>query len=167
MKCDSITYRIFSIINRMDPGLLEYIYIVIEDYLFHSKRRLMMGTKFLKVSVVYFVIAVLLGMYMSMAEDYAQSSVHAHLNLLGWVSLALAGLIYCFFPKAGEHVLAKLHFWLHNIGLVGMMVCVFFIIRGVGGFIEVLTPISVILVILGVILFAINVWMNVSVKEKA
>ena len=53
-----------------------------------------MGIKFIKVSVVYFTIGVLLGMYMSMEHDYVLKGVHVHISLLGWASLALAGIIY-------------------------------------------------------------------------
>lgn len=50
-----------------------------------------MGARLIKISSVYFVIGVLLGMYMSMTENPMLSPVHAHVNLLGWASLALAG----------------------------------------------------------------------------
>ena len=80
-----------------------------------------MAIRFIQVSVVYFAIGVLLGMYMSMEHDYALTGVHVHINLLGWASFALAGIIYHLFPKAGNHILAKVHFWGSNIGLPLMM----------------------------------------------
>jgi hypothetical protein len=40
--------------------------------------------------------------------------VHAHLLLLGWASLALAGIIYHLYPAAGTTRLARIHFWAHN-----------------------------------------------------
>jgi len=41
---------------------------------------------------------------------------------LGWASLALAGLVYHFYPAASITRLARFHFWLHNIGLPLFMV---------------------------------------------
>ena len=41
--------------------------------------------------------------------------MHAHINLLGWTTTALAGLIYSVFPKARARVLARVHFWLMNL----------------------------------------------------
>src|SRR5688500_4672070 len=35
-----------------------------------------------------------LGMHMGMSQDFALVPVHAHLNLLGWVTMALYGLYY-------------------------------------------------------------------------
>jgi cbb3-type cytochrome oxidase subunit 1 len=47
--------------------------------------------------------------------------VHAHINLLGWVSMAVSGLIYRSYPKAVDDGYAGIRFWLANIGLLAMM----------------------------------------------
>jgi cbb3-type cytochrome oxidase subunit 1 len=81
-----------------------------------------MGIKCLKIAVVYFLIGIGFGMYMSITHDFAYGSSHAHINLLGWASLALAGIIYHLFPSLSTNTLGKIHFWLHNIGLPIMMI---------------------------------------------
>ncbi len=53
-----------------------------------------MSARFLKIAVVYFVIGAVVGLYMGITATFTQAPVHAHLNLLGWVSLAVIGLIY-------------------------------------------------------------------------
>lgn len=40
-----------------------------------------------------------LGIYMGIAEDHTLMPVHAHLNLIGWVSLFLFGLYYRAHPE--------------------------------------------------------------------
>ncbi|MDV2886940.1 cytochrome-c oxidase [Alkalihalophilus pseudofirmus] len=120
-----------------------------------------MGVRFIKISVVYFVIGTLLGMYMSMTYNFQFTGTHAHVNLLGWTSMTLAGILYVMYPKAGKSMLGKIHFWLHNIGLPIMMVCLFLTVLtgnqtfasfiGVGG----------VMVVIAVILFAINIFRNV------
>jgi len=62
---------------------------------------------------------------------------HAHINLLGWVEMALFSLMYYVIPRlAGRSIyslnLVKVHFWLHNFGVVGM-VGFFFMAGLVGG----------------------------------
>jgi cbb3-type cytochrome oxidase subunit 1 len=120
-----------------------------------------MGIRFIKIAVVYFVIGILLGLYMSLSHSYVLSDVHAHINLLGWTSMGLAGLIYHLFPQLGTTSLGKAHFWLHNIGLPIMMIALAFLLSGypaaepivaVGGFI----------VVIAIILFAINVLANLK-----
>lgn len=121
-----------------------------------------MGIKFIKVSVVYFAIGVLLGMYMSMEHDYALSGVHVHINLLGWASFALAGIIYYLFPKAGNHTLAKVHFWSANIGLLLMMGGLTTLLVSGSEQSTIFISFGATLVVISTILFAYNVLMNVK-----
>ncbi|WP_313892416.1 cytochrome-c oxidase [Psychrobacillus sp.] len=121
-----------------------------------------MGIKLIKISVVYFAIGVLLGMYMSMAHDYALKGVHVHINLLGWASFALSGIIYHIFPRTGRHGLAKWHFWTGNIGLPVMMIGLAALILTGAGQLAIAVSIGATLVVISVILFAINILMNLQ-----
>ena len=120
-----------------------------------------MAIRFIQVSVVYFSLGVLLGMYMSMEHDYALTGVHVHINLLGWASFALAGIIYHLFPKAGNHILAKVHFWGSNIGLPLMMGGVTNLLLTESEQSAIFISIGATLVVISVILFTINVLKNV------
>ncbi|SFA86947.1 MULTISPECIES: cytochrome-c oxidase [unclassified Bacillus (in: firmicutes)] len=125
-----------------------------------------MGVKFIKISVVYFVVGVCLGMYMSMNEVFTFTPVHVHINLLGWTAMTLFGLIYVVFPKAAETTLAKVHFWIHNICLPIMMVGLALLVSGnENGHIPVAVGSTVL--IIGIILFAINVLKNVKAGEES
>lgn len=51
---------------------------------------------------------------------------HTHINLLGWVEMAIFASIYYIIPRlVKRHIyslkLVKVHFWTHNIGLIGMV----------------------------------------------
>ena len=120
-----------------------------------------MGNRLIKISVVYFSVGVALGLYMSIAHRYTQSSVHVHINLLGWVSLAIAGILYTRFPELAATTLAKIHFWLHNITLPIMMIGLGFILLGQAALTPVVAASGTILV-LSIILFAINVLSNLK-----
>ncbi len=76
-----------------------------------------MSARFFKASVIYFSIGTILGLVMGISEQFQYTSVHAHINLLGWVSLAIIGLIYKAYPDAAEAKLATIQYWLHMIGL--------------------------------------------------
>ena len=47
----------------------------------------------LKLAGLYFFIGVALGVGMGLSGDHHLFPLHAHINLLGWVSMALFGLI--------------------------------------------------------------------------
>ncbi|MDQ0350278.1 cbb3-type cytochrome oxidase subunit 1 [Alkalibacillus filiformis] len=123
-----------------------------------------MGIKLIKISVVYFVIGVLLGLYMSMTGQYIYTSVHAHINLLGWTSMTLAGILYLIFPRAGMSPLGKVHFWMHNIALPVMMLGLFLVLAGHLQWLP-LVSIGAIGVVIAVIVFAINIFLNVNIEE--
>jgi hypothetical protein len=71
------------------------------------------------------LIGVTMGFAMGVTHHFEFAPVHAHLNLLGWASLGLAGCIYHIYPEAAKTKLAQLHFWLHNIGLPVFMAGLF------------------------------------------
>ena len=123
-----------------------------------------MGIKLIKISVVYFSLSVLLGLVMSITHNYIYTGVHAHMNLLGWTSLTLAGIIYLLFPRAAETTLAKVHFWLHNIGLPFMMGGLFLVVSGISQ-VGIFISIGGTMVVIAVILFSINIWLNVKQVE--
>ncbi|ETI67624.1 hypothetical protein [Neobacillus vireti] len=123
-----------------------------------------MGIKFIKISVVYFVIGVCIGMYMSMTQKFTFTPVHVHINLLGWMSMGMAGLIYVAFPSAAKTVLAKVHFWIHNISLPIMMIGLAFLVSGTESA-EPAVATGGTLMVIGIILFAINIIKNV--KEES
>lgn len=125
-----------------------------------------MGARFIKVAVIYFIIGVGLGMYMGIGNMFVFTSAHAHINLLGWVSLALAGVIYQVFPDAGESKLATVHFWLHMVGLPIFITSMFMF--GLGNH-EIAVPTSAvggILVAVGVVVFAINCIVNIKSNKR-
>ncbi|WP_332631871.1 cytochrome-c oxidase [Halalkalibacter flavus] len=123
-----------------------------------------MGIKFIKISVIYFVIGVVLGYYMSVAHAYNLTGVHVHINLLGWTSMTLAGILYTLFPRAESSILGKIHFWLHNIGLPLMMIGLFFMLQG-NSSLHFFIPIGATVVLIAVILFAINILKNAKKED--
>ena len=61
---------------------------------------------------------------------------HTHVNLLGWVEMAIFAAIYYIVPRLAQQkiyslTLVKVHFWMHNIGLLGMVIL--FTLAGVFG----------------------------------
>ncbi|WP_314592117.1 cytochrome-c oxidase [Paenibacillus terrigena] len=118
-----------------------------------------MGNKMIKVSVIYFFLAICVGVYMGVTHQLQLIPVHTHLNLLGWVSLALAGLIYNQFPACNSSKLATFHFWLHVPGVPLYAIGLAFQAQA---FISLGAGISSI----GVLCFIINVLINGKPKSQ-
>lgn len=123
-----------------------------------------MSNCLLRLAVVYFVLGVVLGNVMGATNDFTLTGVHAHLNLLGWVSLALVALIYKVIPDASKTRLAKAHFWLHNLGLPVQMVALALFLSGTKAAGPVL-GVSSMVIGLGVICLAVNLWKFTACKS--
>ena len=107
----------------------------------------------LRLAVVYFVVAVALGIFMGASGDHSLAAVHAHVNLLGWVSMALFGLIGMAYPAVGHGRLARLQFWLHNLGVPVMLAALAVRLKG-NPSIEPVIGLASVVVGAGVLLFA-------------
>jgi hypothetical protein len=125
-----------------------------------------MGIRFLKIAAVYLAIGVSMGLAMGIMQNFALHPVHAHINLLGFATMALAGLIYVQFPAAAETRLAKIHFWVHNAALPVMMVALAFLLSGYEKALYFLEPASTAMVI-AILLFVVNVCINVRPESEA
>jgi hypothetical protein len=79
------------------------------------------GFRLIKIASIYMTTSLCIGLYMGMSNDRVLVSVHSHLGLLGWVTLALAGLIYLAIPACAGTRLSRLHFYGHNVGLPVML----------------------------------------------
>src|SRR5215470_11304527 len=76
-----------------------------------------MTVRLIKLAAIYLVIGMTLGVGMGMSHNFLFRSVHAHVNLLGWASLALAALVFHVFPDTGRTRLASIWFWTYNLSV--------------------------------------------------
>jgi cbb3-type cytochrome oxidase subunit 1 len=116
-----------------------------------------LAIKFIRCAVIYAIIGMSLGIFMAASNDHAQTPTHTHINLLGWVSMALFGLAYRAFPAFAAGALPKIHFWIMNVGIVGMIAGLFLMFAGHMEFVP-LTAVASLFVLAGMLLFAFIVY---------
>ena len=73
---------------------------------------------FFTAAVVYGVLGMSLGIFMGASNDHTLMPVHAHVNLLGWVSLAIMGGFYALAGARAPRKLAWTQFAISNLGLL-------------------------------------------------
>jgi hypothetical protein len=124
-----------------------------------------MSIRLIKIGTLYLALGICLGLVMGASHQFTLAPVHAHLNLLGFATMTLAGLVYRAYPAAADTRLARWHFWLHNIGLPPLMVTLALMLRGdeamaapVGAFSMVVGA--------GVLLFILNVWLTLRPESN-
>jgi hypothetical protein len=114
----------------------------------------------LRWATLYFLLGVSIGIYMAGSHDYAIAPVHAHVNLIGWVSLALAALVYKAYPVAAASRLAVAHFWLSIVALPVLAAMLYLYLRG-NAAVEPLLAAGSFAIGFAVVALVVNVFQNV------
>lgn len=122
----------------------------------------MLAPRWAKAAVVYFVIGVGFGVYMSLSQNHVFPGLHAHLNLLGWVSMALIATFHRLFPTLEEHKLARAQFWIYQTSLPVMMAGLFLVRFGLGAIAGPLVGIGGLFVSVAVVLFAMSAFSSIK-----
>lgn len=67
-----------------------------------------LGRRYLKASLIYFAITIIVGAIFSIKPIHDLITIsnymaefHSHMSLIGWVSMAILGLIYCYLEDRG------------------------------------------------------------------
>ena len=120
-----------------------------------------MSERLIKVAAFYLVVGVTMGIVMGISHEFVLAPVHAHVNLLGWATLAIIGVIYHAYPAAGKTRLASVHFWIHNTALPVFMVGLGFALTGHEAFLPMAIA-GALGVAIGIVVFAVNVWRTVA-----
>lgn len=122
-----------------------------------------MGPRWIKIAALYLVFGIAVGIFMSSALQLQWASAHAHVNLVGWATTAIIGIVYCIYPDAGNNTLGKWHFWLHNIGIPFFLLSTFLVqVPNMLGFAHIFTFGGAGLFGIGLIVFIINLFKNVN-----
>ena len=116
-----------------------------------------MSSWYLRLAVLYLIAGVSLGIFMAATHNYTMKPVHAHLNLLGWVTMGLFGLFYRSWPGAAQSTLAKVQFWIYLPAHFVQMVTLAMLYRG-NAAVEPVLAVASMLVGLAVLCFAAVVW---------
>ena len=118
---------------------------------------------FLLLAAILLLCGAGLGIKMGASEDFTLTPVHAHLNLVGWASLALFGLVYRSYPQLAERRLAPFHFIASATGSVLLPI-------GIGLAVlknqPTLAIVASLLWLLGVILFFIQLLSLLRTRES-
>ncbi len=119
---------------------------------------------FIKAAVVYGVAGLTVGVYMGATHQLSLMTVHSHLSLLGWITLAVCALYYQVAPGAAKQTLARAHFWTANVGLIVLVTSLVLKSRGVSAA-EAGAGIGSVLSLAALVLFAIIVFRTAGIKS--
>jgi hypothetical protein len=83
------------------------------------------GYVLLTLAAIYLVIGISLGIAMGVAHDFRLAPLHAHINLVGWVTHGLMGLSFIAWPQLATCRTAPFQVWIFGLSapvfLVGLV----------------------------------------------
>jgi cbb3-type cytochrome oxidase subunit 1 len=112
---------------------------------------------FFATATIYVAIGMVWGIVMSATMDHSLAPAHAHLNLIGWVTMALFGIYYHNVPTAAETHLAKFHFAVATLGVLLIVPGIVMAITQSG---ETLAKAGSALTLLSMLIFVFTVFRN-------
>lgn len=71
-----------------------------------------------RIAVLFVLVGMIVGVYMAASHDHALAPGHAHINLIGWVSLFLIGLFYERRPQLDKSAGARWQVIIYTLGAV-------------------------------------------------
>jgi hypothetical protein len=112
---------------------------------------------FFRLAVLWLLAGITLGLFMAASHDHSAFPAHAHMNLLGWVSMGIFAIFYRLWPTAAASKLAKVHFWVYVPAHFVQMVTLFLLVRG-NAAIEPVLAVASFVVAGAIVVFAVNLW---------
>jgi hypothetical protein len=80
------------------------------------------------IGILYLIVGMVLGIVMGIRGDFQLAAVHAHVNLVGFVSHCMFGVIHRAWPSLRASALAVAQFWFFVLGtpvyLVGITIAI-------------------------------------------
>lgn len=104
-------------------------------------------------AICFLVAGILVGLQMSIAHDYAATGAHAHINLLGWVTMAIFGTFHALNPRGAATRLAKAQYYVYTGGVIVMTPALYLLLTG-NPALEPVVAVSSLVVFVGVLMFA-------------
>jgi hypothetical protein len=117
----------------------------------------MIANWLLRLAVVLGIIGMAFGIVMGVRNDFTLAPAHAHLNLLGWVGLFLAGLYYQAVPAAAASKLGYVHAFTAMAGAIILPIGIAAIILGGQTYLP-LTIIGSLVALAAMVLFAVVIF---------
>jgi peptidoglycan/LPS O-acetylase OafA/YrhL len=110
-------------------------------------------------AAVFALLGMIWGIVMSATMDHTLSPAHGHLNLIGFVMIAVFGTYYALVPKATEGRLAVIHYGLTVLTVIVMVPGIVLAINEDG---EILAKLGSVLAVLTMLIFLYVVVRNRS-----
>jgi hypothetical protein len=123
-----------------------------------QKRENRLAASCLRLAGIYLIAGMAMGIFIGISQQFVLAPVHAHVNLLGWATLALAAIVFAFWPHTAQTRLARAFFVIYNVSLPIMMISL--TIKFMGSQLEWPLVVGSLGVFVGALLFVVNLFVS-------
>ena len=111
---------------------------------------------FFMTGALFVLCGMIAGAVMGATQDFRLAPAHAHLNLLGWVTMALYGAFYALTAKTMSKRLAWTNYVVSTAGVMVMIPSLAFFLLGRTSMIPIMA-VGEVLTIIGLLVFMVSV----------
>lgn len=108
-------------------------------------------------AILFLIAGIMVGLHMSMTQNYTSTGAHAHINLLGWVTMSLFGVYLALNPAKAAWGLARIQYYVYVLGVLVLTCSLYLLLNGYQQM-EPVVAISSLVAFLGVLLFAVIIF---------
>ena len=108
-------------------------------------------------AICFLISGILVGLHMSITQDHAAVGAHAHINLLGWVTMSIFGTFHALNPRGAATRLAKAQYITYTGGVIVMAPALYLLVTG-NPSLEPVVAASSMVVFAGVLMFAVIIF---------
>jgi hypothetical protein len=112
---------------------------------------------FFAMGVLCVLMGMLWGIHMAIAKDFALMPAHAHLNLVGWVTMSLFGTFYALTANTMSPRLAWANFVISGLGVIVMIPSLAMMLSTGNDKLEPFVAIGSVLTVIGLLVFGVSV----------
>jgi hypothetical protein len=116
---------------------------------------------YVAVALLWAVVGMLLGLYMGIAADNTLKTMHVAMMVVGFVTLAIYGMLYRLWPALKKSALAPIQFWVALISSAGIIVGSYF--YATNGSVPLVASASIIFIVSA----ALMAWLFIAQSREA
>lgn len=108
-------------------------------------------------AILFLIAGIMVGLHMAITHDHTATPAHAHINLLGWVTMSLFGGYLALNPRKAAWGLARMQYYVYTAGVLVMTSSLYLLVTGRPA-LEPVVAVAALVTFLGVLLFAVIIF---------
>ena len=120
---------------------------------------------YVAIALLWAVVGMLLGLYMGIAADNTLKTMHVAMMVVGFVTLAIYGLLYRLWPALKRSALAPIQFWVAVISSAGIIVGSYF--YATSGSVPLVASASIIFIVSAALMAWLFIWLFIAQSGEA